>query len=149
MKYQLAQLNISCFKLPQAHSKNADFINNLDRINAIAETQAGFVWRFMADDNNATDVQAFDDANIIINISVWDDLEALKTFVYNNEDHKMIMRRRNEWFHKVDFTLVLWWVPTGHTPSVEQAKQRLTKLQKDGPSSQAFTFKDDYPAPLR
>jgi len=103
----------------------------------------------MADDNNATDVQAFDDANIITNISVWDDLEALKAFVYNNEDHKMIMLRRNKWFHKVDFTLVLWWVPTGHTPSVEQAKQRLTKLQKDGPSSQAFTFKDDYPAPLR
>lgn len=147
MTYQLAQLNVARFKLPQDHPTNADFINSLDRVNAIAEQQPGFVWRLTGAGNNAMDVQAFDDPHIAANMSVWANLNALKDFVYNNAAHKSIMRRRKEWFDKMEFYMVLWWVKQGHLPSMEEAKQKLTLLQQKGPSPEAFGFRDTYAAP--
>ncbi|MFT5930837.1 MAG: hypothetical protein ACI9GE_001030 [Oceanospirillaceae bacterium] len=148
MTYQLAQLNIARFKLPQDHPANADFVNNLDRINAIAEQQPGFIWRFTGAGNNAMDVQAFDDPHVAANMSVWADLKVLKGFVYNDEAHKNIMRRRKEWFDKMEFYMVLWWVKAGHIPSLEEAKQRLVLLQEEGPSSRAFSFRNEFKMPL-
>ncbi len=147
MKYQLAQVNIGKFRLPQEHPVNADFIDNLDRINAIAESQPGFVWRFTGSGNDAMDVQAFDDPNIALNMSVWSDLQSLVDFVYRNQEHKDIMRRRKEWFDKIDVYMVLWWVEQGHLPTVEEAKLRLELLRCSGPSYSAFTFKQPYAAP--
>lgn len=146
-EYQLAQLNIAKFRLPQDHPINADFVNNLDRVNAIAESQPGFVWRFTGEGNNALDVQVFDDLNIASNLSVWSDLESLVAFAFSNEAHKDIMRRRREWFEKMDFYVVLWWVEYGHIPTLDEAKDRLEVLRINGPSASAFTFRDSYPAP--
>ena len=142
MKYQLAQLNIARFELPQEHPSNADFVNSLDRVNEIAESQPGFVWRFTGDGNDALDVQAFDDPNVVVNMSVWTDLDALGAFVYRNEEHLAIMRRRREWFDRIKFHLVLWWVEEGHIPTLDEAKRRLEALVKHGPSRDAFTFKE-------
>lgn len=147
MNYHLAQLNIARFRLPQDHPVNVDFVDNLDRVNAIAESQPGFVWRFTGDGNNALDVHAFDDANVAINMSVWRDLESLAAFVYRNEDHLAIMRRRNEWFEKIKFHLVLWWIDADHTPSIDEAKQRLDRLTNNGPTQDAFTFRKPFAAP--
>ena len=144
MSYQLAQLNIAKFRLPAEHEVNADFVNNLDRVNAIAETQQGFVWRLQGEGDSALDVHAFDDPSIAINMSVWKDLESLAAFAYRNEAHRAIMRRREEWFDKIDFPLVLWWVPEGHQPSIEEAKARLEQLSKEGPTEKAFTFKNPF-----
>ncbi|MFT5391890.1 MAG: hypothetical protein ACI8PT_002085 [Gammaproteobacteria bacterium] len=98
MNYQLAQLNIARFRLPPAHPNNTEFVDNLDRINAIAESQSGFIWRFTGEGNDALDVQAFEDPNIAVNMSACSDMEALSAFVYRNEEHLRIMRRRKEWF---------------------------------------------------
>lgn len=147
MKYHLAQLNVARFRLPQDHPVNVDFINNLDRVNAIAEQQPGFVWRFTGEGNNALDVQAFDDPNIAINMTVWTDMESLATFVYRNKAHLEIMRRRKEWFEKKEFYLVLWWVEAGHKPTIEEAKKRLDYLEQNGPTSFAFTFKNPVASP--
>ena len=147
MKYQLAQLNIAKFKLPQEDPANADFVANLDRVNELAEQQLGFVWRFTGEGNNAMDVDAFDDRNIAVNMSLWEDLESLAAFVYRNEAHLQIMRRRKEWFEKLDFYLVLWWVEAGQRPGIEEAKARLQLLTDNGPSMDAFTFRQPYPAP--
>lgn len=147
MTHQLAQFNIARFKLPQDHPANVDFVNNLDRVNAIAESQPGFVWRFTGEGNDALDVQAFEDPNIAVNMSVWADLESLGAFVYRNKDHLAIMRRRNEWFEKIRFHLVLWWVENGHIPSIDEAKIRLEMLLKYGPTRDAFTFRQPFPAP--
>ena len=148
MIYQLAQVNIAKFRLPQEDPVNADFVTNLDRVNKIAESQEGFVWRFKGDGNDALDVQAFDDPNIAINMSVWSDINSLVKFVYRNKGHKEIMRRRKEWFDKVDFHLVLWWTEIHRRPTIEEAKLRLGLLRHSGPSYSAFTFKHPYPAPL-
>ena len=149
MPYQLAQLNIARFRLPAEDPANADFINALDRVNAIAEQQPGFVWRFQGEGDSAIDVHAFDDPNIAVNMSVWEDMETLAAFAYRNEDHRAIMRRRREWFEHLEFYLVLWWVEAGHHPSVEEAKVRLESLRRNGPTEHGFTFKQPFPAPDR
>ncbi len=145
MKYQLAQLNIARFELPQEHPSNSDFVNSLDRVNEIAESQPGFVWRLTGEGNDALDVQGFDDANTVVNMSVWTDLNALGAFVYRNEEHLAIMRRRREWFDRIKFHLVLWWVEEGHIPTLDEAKRRLEALVKRGSSKDAFTFREPYP----
>jgi len=147
MNYHLAQLNIARFRLPQEHPNNIDFIENLDRVNAIAENQDGFVWRFTGEGNNALDVNAFDDPNVASNMSLWENLESLGAFVYRNKDHREIMRRRNEWFDKIDFYLVLWWVEEGYIPTLEEAKEKLELLESQGPTEKAFTFKNPFPSP--
>ena len=147
MNYQLAQLNIAKFRLPSEHPVNADFVNNLDRVNSIAETQPGFIWRFKGSGNDALDIQAFEDPNIAINMSVWAGIKPLVNFVYRNNEHKEIMRRRKEWFDKIDFHMVLWWTEKDRRPTVEEAKIRLELLRRNGPSYSAFTFKQPYPAP--
>ena len=145
MSFHLAQLNIARFRLPQAHPANKDFIDSLDRVNAVAESQPGFVWRFTGDGNDAMDVQAFDDPHVAVNMSVWTDLEALAAFVYRNEAHLGIMRRRREWFDRISFHLVLWWVPAGHAPTLDEALARLAELEAKGPSPRAFTFRQPFP----
>ena len=57
--------------------QTAGFAQNLDRINALAESQPGFVWRLTGEGNNATDLTFFDDPMILVNLSVWTDVEAL------------------------------------------------------------------------
>jgi len=147
MRFQLAQLNIARFKLPKEYPENADFINSLDRVNEIAEAQPGFVWRLTGEGNDALDVQVFEDPNVAVNMSVWTNLDALGAFVYRHDEHLAIMRRRNDWFDKTKFHLVLWWVEEGHIPSVDEAEQRLETLVKHGPSKVAFTFRQPYPPP--
>lgn len=147
MKYQLAQFNIARFRLPQDHPVNADFVKNLDRVNEIAESQPGFIWRFTGEGNDALDVQAFDDPNVAVNMSVWSDLESLGAFVYQNSEHLGIMRRRNEWFEKIKLHLVLWWVEKGHIPTIDEAKHRLSLLLQHGPTEHAFTFRQPFEPP--
>ena len=141
MDYQLAQVNVAKFRLPQDNPINADFVNNLDRINEIAEAQSGFVWRFTGEGNDAMDVRAFDDPEMAINMSVWSDIKSLVNFVYRDNTHKEIMKRRKEWFDKIDFYMVLWWIEKNRRPTVQEAKLRLELLRQYGHTYSAFTFK--------
>ena len=145
-QHHLAQINIGILKAPMDAPETAGFANNLDRINALAEAQPGFVWRLTGEGNNATDIQMFDDPLQILNMSVWTDLDALAAFVYRT-DHRDVMRRRAEWFHKMELFMCLWWVPVGHEPTPQEAIERLATLRRLGPSREAFTFRDPFPAP--
>lgn len=146
MTYHLAQINIGRFRLPVEHPANADFVANLDRINALAEEQRGFVWRLKGEGNNATDLKPYDDPNMAINMSVWTDMDALAAFVYRTS-HREIMRRRREWFEHMDVYMALWWVPAGHTPTIEEGKAKVELIARLGPTRDAFTFKQPFPAP--
>lgn len=141
-------MNIARFSLPKEHPNNVEFVNSLERVNKVAETQPGFVWRFTGEGNDALDIQAFEDPNIAVNMSIWTDLDSLGAFVYRNHDHLAIMRRRKEWFDHIEFRLVLWWVEEGHIPSMDEATHRLDLLTHNGPCREAFTFKQPFP-PLR
>jgi hypothetical protein len=146
--FELAQLNIGIIKGPIDGPVMAEFVANLDPINALAERTPGFVWRFQTEEGNATSVRPYpENENMAINLSVWKDVDALRLFVFHS-DHVKIMRRRAEWFEKMDQAfLVLWWVPKGHRPTVEEAKARLETLRRKGPTAEAFTFRQAYPSP--
>lgn len=145
--HELAQLNIGVIKGPMDGPVMADFAASLDRINALAEASPGFVWRLQTDDGDATAIRPFDDENMLVNLSVWRDVAALNAYVYQSA-HVELMRRRREWFEKMDQPfLVLWWVPKGHRPGVAEAIARLELLRRQGPTAEAFSFRHAYPAP--
>lgn len=145
MKYQLAQLNIARFMQPQDDEINRQFFANLDRVNAIAESHPGFVWRLIEEHDEGSNTNVFDDDKMIVNLSVWQDVESLRSFVYQNSAHREVMRRRREWFDQIDVYLVLWWIAQGHIPTAAEAKAKLQLLERQGPTSAAFTFKQHFP----
>ena len=145
--YHLAQFNLARAIAPLDDPELADFMARLDEINALAETSPGFVWRLQSDSGNATDIRAFDDPRMLVNMSVWSSAEALFDYVYRS-GHGKVMARRREWFEPMagPYT-VLWWVPAGHRPTVEEANDRLGHLKDHGPTAEAYTFKQRFPAP--
>lgn len=146
--YELAQLNIGIIKGPIDSPVMAEFVANLVRINALADRTPGFVWRLQTEEGNATAIRPYpENENMAVNMSVWRDVESLGKYVYSSA-HVEVMRRRREWFEKMDQAfLVLWWVPRGHRPSVDEAKARLEMLRAKGPSAEAFTFRQTFPPP--
>ena len=142
--YNLAQVNIAKMLAPIDDPIMADFVNNLDRINSLADNFDGFVWRLKDAENNAMAIQAFEDDTLIINMSVWRDMDSLFQFTYKS-DHVEIFKRRKEWFSKIkDMSMVFWYVPDGHIPSPQEARERLEYVNKHGITPYAFTFKDKF-----
>ena len=146
--HELAQLNIGIFRAPIDSPEMAEFVANLDRINALAEQSPGFVWRLQTEEGNATAIRPFPDQdNVAVNLSVWSDVEALNQFVFRSA-HVEIMRRRREWFERMgEAYMVLWWVRAGHRPSVTEAIAKLEQLRAAGPTPAAFTFRHAFPPP--
>jgi mannose-6-phosphate isomerase-like protein (cupin superfamily) len=145
--YQLAQLNIGYMKGPMDSPVMAEFAASRERINALADASPGFVWRLQTDAGDATAVRPFEDRNVIVNLSVWQDLDSLRRYVYES-GHLDVLRRRREWFeHPRQAFQVLWWIPTGHRPTVAEAIGRLERLRRDGPGAEAFDFRRAYPSP--
>jgi hypothetical protein len=146
--YHLAQINVGRFLHLRDDPANADFMNALDPVNAQADTAPGFVWRLVGDGNDATDLVPDEaDPQLLVNMSVWTDVEALSAFVYRNSDHLAFMRRRKEWFEKIEVFMALWWVPAGHIPSVAEGMERVSQLRANGPTVSAFTFRETFAAP--
>jgi len=147
MVYQIAQLNVAKMRSPLDDPRMKEFADALDSVNATAEGSEGFVWRLQTEDGNATSVRMYDDDRLLVNISVWESVEHLKAFVAD-PGHLAVMRRRLEWFEAAGAPyLVLWWIPQGHLPTVEEARARLDHLRENGPSSHAFDFSHRYEAP--
>ena len=144
--YELAQLNIALMKEPLESPGMADFVANLDRINALAESSPGFVWRLQTEEGDATALRPMGEETLV-NISVWKDVNSLNHYVYKTA-HVEIMRRRKEWFERMrEAFFVLWWVPRGHRPTIEEAKAKLEILRVKGPTAEAFTFRQAFPPP--
>lgn len=140
----IAQLNIARAIAPLDSPQLKDFMDNLAPINEIAESSSGFVWRLKDDTGNATDIQAFEDPLMIVNMSVWENVEALKHFMFKTH-HLDLLKRKQEWFVKTEqANYVLWWIEKGHLPTLEEAKQRLFYLRENGESPYAFSFRSRY-----
>ena len=141
--YQLAQLNIASMLQPLESPGMADFVANLERINALAEASPGFVWRLQDEAGDATAIRPFGE-EVLVNLSLWRDVDALRDYVYKSA-HAEVLKRRAEWFARMgEAHMVLWWVPAGHLPSVEEAAARLRLLREQGPSVQAFGFRQTF-----
>jgi hypothetical protein len=146
-RYELAQVNVGLIRGPMDSLVMADFAANLERINALADGFSGFVWRLQTEAGDATSIRPFEQENLLLNMSVWRDIESLNKYVYSSA-HVEIMRRRREWFERMkEAFLVLWWVPAGHRPSVPEAIAKLELLRTEGPTAAAFTFRHAFPPP--
>lgn len=140
--YHIAQINIARMKASLDDPVMAGFVARLDEINALADGSSGFVWRLQAGEGSvAAYLRPYGDERIIVNMSVWETIDALKAYVYRGE-HAEVLRQRREWFEKFSGAYAaLWWAPTGHVPGIDEAKKRLAHLEAHGPSQFAFTFR--------
>jgi Domain of unknown function (DUF3291) len=146
MLYHLAQINIARRQAPLADPLMAGFVAELDTINALADNSPGFIWRLQTSEGNATDLRPYEDDLILVNLSLWASLADLSTFVYKSQ-HRQVLQQRRQWFRRFDGPYVaLWWVPAGHIPGVEEAKERLAYLSVHSETIYAFSFKKTFPA---
>jgi len=146
LHYHLAQLNIAKMQFSIESAEMSDFVDNLESINALAEISPGFVWRLQTEDGDATSIDFFG-SDVLVNMSIWESIESLHSYVYKTA-HAKIMSRRNEWFYRVEEVYtVLWWVAEGHIPTLAEAREKLEQLNSAGPGPLAFSFKQAYPSP--
>lgn len=148
--WHLAELNLGVFRDSLESPTMSEFAGGLDRINALADEAPGFVWRL-------TDVDGGPSSNIAIpgdndpllasNLSVWEDYESLRNYMYRT-DHVSYLRRRSEWFeHRSEAMTVAWWIPAGQLPTLEDALRRLQLLRDHGPSDEGWPLTQPRPAP--
>jgi hypothetical protein len=129
----LAQLNVARLRYGEGDPRVKDFFDNIARINALAERMPGFVWRLKDDDGASVP-----DPMMLINMSVWENIEALEKFVWQTA-HQHVYRRKTEWMEKPATPyLVMWWIREGHVPSLAEGRERLARLTEEGPSEYAF-----------
>ena len=146
-RFHLAQANIGRLVAPIEDPIMEGFRSQLDSINALADRTPGFVWRLQTEDGNALAIRPYADERMAINMSVWESLDALQKFVYGSA-HVGPLRDRKQWFEPIEGPiLALWWIPAGHIPTVDEAKERLRCLAERGPSPGAFTFRTPFPSP--
>ena len=125
----------------------AGFVARLDPLNALADSSPGFVWRYVTPEGDSTEAEVFEDELVLFNMSVWETIETLEQYVYRS-DHVKAVQQRAQWFEKpTRAPLVMWWIPAGHIPTVREAKERFDRLWTEGPTPDAFTFRNRYPRP--
>ncbi len=145
--WHVAQLNIAAALYPIDDQRMGRFVEQLDDINALADNSPGFIWRLQSESGNATDIVVDDDPMLIVNMSVWRDVEALFDFAYKSA-HRHVLADRRNWFKRPDRAYqALWWVKAGYQPSVDAGMAKLRLLRTSNPSAQAFTFKAIFPPP--
>lgn len=136
----LAEMNIAQWKVDPAGPEAASFIAALDPVNAAAERMPGFVWRLVGDGNDATDILAYQDPRVLVNMSVWETAEHLENYVWNTV-HKRIYRNRGKWFGALEaHHFVMWNIETGHIPTLGEGIERLDHLRAHGNSDHAFDW---------
>ncbi len=135
---KLAELNVAYTAHDLDDPRMADFMNNLDQINGLAERSPGFVWRLQSDSGNATDIDVPGDEAMLPNMSVWDDIESLGNYVFNTV-HARFYERRAEWFQVMKSQhFVMWWIEDGHIPTLVEAMDRLAHKDGHGSTDHAF-----------
>src|SRR2546430_1110855 len=109
-----------------------EFMEALESVNAVADDSPGFVWRLQTDEGNATALHPFDDAGLILNMSVWESIEALRAFVYSTPAHLTVMKRRREWFERTKVHAAVnscvWNGRSGVSPITSAARWRRSSL---------------------
>jgi len=139
--YHLAELNVGRLLAPTDDPRVADFMNNLDRINGLGKRMPGFVWMMEGSGEPGTgntENSIGDDPQSVANLTVWQDAPSLERFVWGTV-HKQFYERRTEWFEILgQMHFVMWWVPAGHQPTLDEASARLAHLRENGDSAHAF-----------
>lgn len=148
--YELAQANVAYMLTAQDDPRIADYMARLDEINQLADVAPGFIWRYLTDSRDPTQ-REFDDPRVLFNMSVWSSVDALHAYTYRT-GHAEVYAARKRWFADAKavvggHALAMWWIPAGTRPTVAEAKAKLARITADGPSVEAFTFKQRFAAP--
>ena len=151
---QLAQLNVADAQHAVDAPAMAGFTGRVDAINALADRSPGFVWR-MTDDGPEDGALSLRMEGLgpmtLVNMSVWDSIEALYHFIYKTA-HAKVMQGKDDWFSPMLVAhMVLWWVEDGHIPDLDEARAKLDLLRANGPSPDAFSFSvpfDEFGKPI-
>lgn len=139
-KYHLAQLNIADAKADSLSEIMQGFYNRIEEIHELAEKSPGYIWRYQDEEGDDVAERVFGNPLMLINLTLWQDIESLRHFVYKTA-HKELIQGRKAWFKDMpDMHQVLWWVPEGHIPSVQESKDKLNLLREHGPTKNAFSF---------
>ena len=148
-KCQIAGINVARMKGVDINDPiMKQFVDNLERVNNLAENSEGFIWRLKDENDDATSFKPYNDEQVIINISVWDSIESLKDFVFKTF-HSDFLKRRKEWFKSYGkIQVAMWWIQEGEIPTIEEAVDKLEYLQKNVPSEMVFDFKNIFPKPI-
>lgn len=141
---RLAHLNIARMKVDWDDPEFRDFREALDPVNRSAEESPGYLWRLVAAEDDSPEMVAFESEGWLLNLTVWESVEALQAFV-RSPGHLAIMKRRAEWFAPVEVRVVLWWLDDDELPRFEDAMRRLERLRSEGPSQAAFDFRMPFP----
>lgn len=146
--FHLAQINVARARAALDSPAMKEFVEAIDRINALAERSPGFVWRLKTDSGNAMDVRVYDDPQMVVNLSVWTGVAPLRDYAYRSE-HVAFFKRRHEWFEELPGpSLAMWWIPAGTLPDARDGVRRLAHLGQRGPSAEAFHFRQLLPPPV-
>ena len=137
----LAELNVGRLIAPTDDPRVTEFMNALDSINGLGKRMPGFVWMMEGSgepNTGNTETKIAGDPRFVANLTVWENVETLETFVFNTM-HRRFYERRQEWFEVLgEMHFVMWWVPAGHRPTIEEAMARLALKEAEGDSDQAF-----------
>ncbi|WP_138469675.1 DUF3291 domain-containing protein [Poseidonocella sp. HB161398] len=137
----LAQLNIGRLLAPTDDPRVAEFMAALDLVNGIGKRSPGFVWMMEGSGEPGTgntEAKIGGDPQFVSNLTVWEDAGSLEHFVYNTV-HKRFYDRRASWFELMGRPhFVMWHVPAGHRPTLEEALARLAHLEEHGNTDHAF-----------
>jgi len=144
-QYHIAQINIGRMVGSIDSEEMSGFVARLDEINALADRAEGFVWRLQSDEGDATAIRVFEDDMILVNMSVWESIEALHNYTYKSA-HAQLIKHRKDWFQKLEFShMALWWIPAGHIPTAQEAVRKLELIDEHGVTPMAFTFAHSFP----
>ena len=141
MTMHLAELNVGRLLAPTDDPRVAEFMENLDRVNGLGKRMPGFVWMMEGSGEPGqgnTQAKIEGDPQYVSNLTVWEDVASLETFVWKTV-HKQFYDRRADWFEvlgKMHF--VMWWAPAGHRPTLDEALAKLAQKQENGDSDAAF-----------
>jgi hypothetical protein len=147
IKHHIAQLNIAKMKYSIDSPEFSGFVDKLNEVNALADKSPGFIWRLQTEQGDATGIDFFG-ADMLVNMSVWESIETLHSYVYRSM-HNKVLAQRKQWFEPMQQAYsVLWWTPAGAIPTIEDAGERLDELRRTGPNPNAFTFKQVFDTEL-
>ncbi|MEM9549880.1 MAG: DUF3291 domain-containing protein [Pseudomonadota bacterium] len=139
--HHLAELNIGRLVAPVDDRRVAEFMASLDYVNGVGKRMPGFVWMMEGSGrpgSGNTENCVGGDPRLVPNLTLWEDAASLETYVWGTI-HKQFYDRRREWFEVLgDMHFVMWWVPVGHRPTLDEALERLDHLRTHGDSDHAF-----------
>jgi hypothetical protein len=140
----IAQMNMGYLLHPFGDPRIAEFEDNTDRVNVVADRSKGFVWRMKEDDLNIPENDCghlFGRPDVALaTLSVWESFEDFEHFVHKTI-HGQFLNRRAEWFEHVEApSYVIWPIAAGHIPNLVEGRERLMLLRENGPIDEAYDF---------